>query len=142
VNRVTGQFYSTSEFQIGWQPDVNATITNAATAPQTAGPWQLQFNLYIFEEGSQDGNTFHNTFNVNVGNSGVAQQNATSQSNVTSVAPAAIPQAPVANATSITSQNTAETIAANSPPIAAYVAVALAITALLGLAVLALKRKK
>jgi len=141
VNKVTGQWYSTSEFQIGWQPDVNATITNSATAPQTAGQWPLEFNLYIFEEGSQDGNTFHNTFNINVNGSNTTQQNGTSEANSTSVAAAPMPQAP-ANATSIASQSTAEAIAANPPSVTAYIAVALAIAAIVGLAVLALNRKK
>jgi len=142
VNRVTGQWYSTTEFQIGWQPDVNATITNSATAPQTAGPWQVQYNLYIFEEGSQDGNTLHDTLNINVADSNTSQQNAISETNSTSAAPAALPQAPATNATSITSQNTAEAIAANPPSVTAYVAVALAIAAIVGLAVLLLNRKK
>lgn len=141
VNKVTGQWYSTSEFQIGWQPDVNATITNSATAPQTVGQWPLEFNLYIFEEGSQDGNTFHNAFNINVNGSNAIQQNATSEANSTSVAAAPMPQAP-ANATSIASQSTAEAIAANPPSVTAYIAVALAIAAIVGLAVLALNRKK
>jgi len=141
VNRVTGQWYSTSEFQIGWQPDVNATISNSATAPQTAGRWPLEFNLYIFEEGSQDGNTFHNPFNINVNGSNTAQQNATSEANSTSVPAAPTPQAP-ANATSIASQSTAEAIATNPPSVTAYIALALAIAAIVGLAVLALNRKK
>jgi len=142
VNKVTGQWYSTSEFQIGWQPDVNATISNSATAPQTAGRWPLEFNLYIFEEGSQDGNTLHDTLNINVADSNTSQQNAISETNSTSAAPAALPQAPATNATSITSQNTAEAIAANPPSVTAYVAVALAIAAIVGLAVLLLNRKK
>ena len=141
VNKVTGQWYSTSEFQIGWQPDVNATITNSATAPQTAGRWPLEFNLYIFEEGSQDGNTFHNAFNINVNGSNTTQQNATSEANSTSVPAAPTPQAP-ANATSIASQSTAEAIATNPPSVTAYIALALAIAAIVGLAVLALNRKK
>jgi hypothetical protein len=111
VNRETGQFYSTSEFQIGWQPDVNATITNLATAPQTPGEWKLQLNLYIFEEGSQDGNPFHNTFNVNVDG---ANAMATTQQNVTTAAPAAVQQA-VSNATSA---NSAMPQAPSAAPIA------------------------
>ena len=84
VDRSTNQLYSTSTFQIGWQPDVNATISNAATAPQTPGEWKLQLNLYIFEEGSMDGNPFKDAFNINVANG-----NSTTQQTVTTVAPPA-----------------------------------------------------
>jgi hypothetical protein len=145
VNRATGQLYSTSEFQIGWQPDMNATITNPATAPQTAGEWKLQFNLYIFEEGSQDGNPFHNTFNVNVGGTNTAT---TAQQNVTTVAPAAVQQQLVSNTTSVNSAMP------QAPPVASsvdsssrlsvdapFISIVLACVALVGLALVATRRE-
>ena len=138
VNRSTGQYYSTSEFQIGWQPGVNATITNAATAPPTGGEWKLQYNLYIFEEGSQDGNPFRETFNINVGTpSAPGQQNVTTvtstQQQMTPNTTAAMAQAPPA---------TMSTDPGLTVPEGSYIALALAAAALVGVAVLIVARKR
>jgi len=51
VDPQSGHLFSTSTFQIGFQPNVTATVSNAAIAPQAAEVWPLQLNLYTFEEG-------------------------------------------------------------------------------------------
>jgi hypothetical protein len=51
VNPASNTVLSTSTFEIGWMPTVNATVANSATAPQTQGSWDLQLILYIFEGG-------------------------------------------------------------------------------------------
>ena len=147
VNRSTGQWYSTSEFQIGWQPDVNATLTNAAIAPHTAGEWKLQYNLYIFEEGSQDGHPFHDTFNINVGGTNPSPSIATEQ-NVMTAAPAAVQQQLVSNTTS------ANSVLPQAPPAASsansrsglsddapYISIVLACVCLIGLGALVAKHR-
>lgn len=51
VDPASNTILSTSTFEIGWTPAVNATVSNSATAPQTQGSWDLQLILYIFEGG-------------------------------------------------------------------------------------------
>jgi len=143
VNGATDQYYSTCEFQIGWQPDVNATITNSATAPQTAGQWKLLYNLYIFEEGSQDGNPFHESLNINVGNpSTPAQQNVTTTATTSAMSQQQI----AANSTSAPAQLPAAPVTTDSPagvaPGDSYLALALGIVAILGVVGLVAARKR
>jgi hypothetical protein len=143
VNRATDQWYSTSEFQIGWQSEVNATITNTATAPQTSGEWKLQYNLYIFEEGSQDGNPFHNSFNINVDGSNTSSS--TTQQNATAAAPAAAQQQLVSNATAAVPQaqpalntNPTSSLSDDAP----YITILLASICLIGCALIATRENK
>ncbi len=67
LDRRTQRLFSTSTFQIGWQPNVTTTVSNGAVAPQSNGPWALQLNLYIFEEAGEVAN-FNHVFNIQVGN--------------------------------------------------------------------------
>lgn len=137
VNRSSGRLLSTSTFQIGWHPDVNATISNAATAPQTAGEWKLQLNLYIFEEGGMVGSPFKATFNIKVADANSSQPNSTSAET------AAIQQEPSHSVTSLTPQATAGAVNTYSVSTeTGYIAIVLAVASLLGLVALALTRKR
>ncbi len=51
VDPASNTLLSTSTFDIGWKPNVTATVSNSATAPQTQGSWNLRLILYIFESG-------------------------------------------------------------------------------------------
>lgn len=51
VDPASNTILSTSTFEIGVMPNVTATVSNSATAPQTQGSWDLQLILYIFEGG-------------------------------------------------------------------------------------------
>jgi hypothetical protein len=98
-------------------------------------------NLYIFEEASMVGSPFKNTFNINV-----ADPNASTQQSATSVAAAIVQQQPASNATATTqavSQSTAAAISSDTTTSeTAYIAIGLAITALLGLVVLGMTSKQ
>jgi hypothetical protein len=82
LDRRSQHFFSTSLFQIGWNPNVTATVSNAAIAPQSNGPWALQLNLYIFEEGGEVAN-FSHVFDIPVGNAIANAQQTTSSASTT-----------------------------------------------------------
>jgi len=137
IDRTSGRLFSTSSFQIGWQPDVVATISNAATAPQTVGEWQLQLNLYIFEEGGMVGSPFKDAFNVNV-----VETNSTTQQQVAGISSVAIPGPPASTVTSIMAQSKVAVLTTDHGSTeTSYIAIVLASASLLGLIVLALTRK-
>jgi hypothetical protein len=79
VDPVSGSLFSTSTFQIGFQPNVTATVSNAAIAPQAAEVWGLQLNLYIFEEGGMVA-SFKHPISILVGNMNESTQQSTSTS--------------------------------------------------------------
>jgi hypothetical protein len=131
VDRSSNRLLSTSTFQIGWHPNVTATVSNVAVAPQSAGQWKLQLNLYIFEEAAMVG-SFKHAFNV-----AIAAVNAAPQQNVTTVAEATFPQQVASNETTLTVHSKAPSLGSLSPPTEiAYLAAVLAAGALIGVAVL------
>ena len=137
MDRSSDRLFSTSTFQIGWQPDVNATVANEATAPQTGGEWMLQLNLYIFEEAGMVGSPFKDAFNINV-----TDNNSSTQSAATAASTAIQGQA-APNASSIMPQTTVAAISTDSAPArSGYVAAILAVASLLGLTVLVARSKR
>jgi len=74
--------FSTSIFQIGWNPNVTATVSNAAIAPQSSGPWALLLKLYIFEEAGEVAN-FSHVFDIPIGNAISNAQQTTSADSIT-----------------------------------------------------------
>ena len=82
MDRRSQRLFSTSTFQIGWQPNVTTTVSNGAIAPQSNGPWALQLNLYIFEEAGEVAN-FNHVFDIQVGNPVVNAQQTTSTGSAT-----------------------------------------------------------
>ncbi|MGA3110094.1 MAG: hypothetical protein ABSD99_11720, partial [Candidatus Bathyarchaeia archaeon] len=82
LDRRSQRLFSTSTFQIGWQPNVTTTVSNGAIAPQSNGPWVLQLKLYIFEEGGEVAN-FNHVFDIQVGNPVVNAQQTTSTGSAT-----------------------------------------------------------
>ena len=91
VDPQSGRLLSTSTFQIGFQPNVTATVSNAATAPQTAEVWPLQLNLYIFEEGGLVG-SFKHPLSIVVSSMNEATQQTTTVSSPTAQSPATTQQ--------------------------------------------------
>ena len=87
VDRSSGRLFSTSTFQIGWLPNVTATISNVATAPQSHGLWKLQLNLYIFEEAGLV-SLFKLPFEITVGTANNSTQETSTTTAATSVAAA------------------------------------------------------
>lgn len=82
LDRRSQRLFSTSTFQIGWQPNVTTTVSNGAIAPQSNGPWALQLNLYIFEEAGEVAN-FNHVFYIQVGNPVVNAQQTISTGSAT-----------------------------------------------------------
>jgi hypothetical protein len=90
--------FSTSIFQIGWNPNVTAAVSNVATAPQSSGAWALLLKLYIFEEAGEVAN-FSHVFDIQVGNAITnAQQTASASSTIlettTSTSQTSVPMKP------------------------------------------------
>jgi hypothetical protein len=139
VDKRSGRIFSTSTFQIGWNPNYTTTVSNSATAPQASGPWQLQLNLYVFEEAGMVG-SFRNPVNINVGTSALnttttqqtsAYSTSTLQQETASAAPPRVLQ------TTATANSPSQTV----PPIL-YVAIAFAIILVIGSAIFLKVRKK
>jgi hypothetical protein len=91
VDPQSGRLFSTSTFQIGFQPNVTATVSNAATAPQTAEVWPLQLNLYIFEEAGLV-SSFKYPLSIVVSSMNEATQQTTTVSSQTAQSPATTQQ--------------------------------------------------
>jgi len=138
MDRSSDRLFSTSTFQIGWQPDVNATVANEATAPQTVGEWMLQLNLYIFEEAGMVGPPFKDAFNINV-----TDNKSSTQQSAANAASAAIQGQAASNASSIMRRTTVASIRTDSAPVrTGYIAAILAVASLLGLTILVAKSKR
>jgi len=134
TDRSSGHLFSTSIFQIGWQPNVTATVSNAAIAPQTAGMWRLQLNLYIFEEAGMVG-SFKHPFDINV-----ESMNTPAQQTVTTAASPAPQSAP--NESTVMLQESATVLTPHSTQTETVnIAITLGVVALIGAAVLFITRK-
>jgi hypothetical protein len=124
--------FSTSIFQIGWNPNVTATVSNAAIAPQSSGPWALLLKLYIFEEAGEVAN-FSHVFDIPVGNAIANAHETTSADSTTLESTTSTSQTPVPMETIPTSAGLGGQF---------YVLIALAIAAVLCAAVVVGTRKR
>jgi len=127
--------FSTSIFQIGWNPNVTATVSNAAIAPQSSGPWALLLKLYIFEEAGEVAN-FSHVFDIPVGNAISNAQQTTSADSITLETTTSTSQTSVPMETIPTSTTSA------SLDEQFYILIALAIAAVLCAAVIFGTRKR
>jgi hypothetical protein len=137
VDRTSQRLFSTSTFQIGWQPYVTSTVSNAAVAPQGNGPWSLQLNLYIFEEAGEVA-SFSHLFNIQVGNTVVNAQQTTSAIVSTSAGTGTMANQKTASLE--TNPGTTGTSFTGTESM--YIAVALAIATIVGAAILVKTRKR
>jgi hypothetical protein len=136
VDTSSGRLFSTSAFQIGWKPNVTATVSNAAIAPQATGTWNLQLNLYIFEEAGMVG-SFKHPLSIVVGTANSsAQQTTTAYSSATSQ------MAVASNVTSAVNQPAPAAIPSSTPGSrVAYVAVAIAAACVIGILLFVFRRR-
>ena len=127
MDRRSQHLFSTSIFQIGWNPNVTATVSNVAIAPQSNGPWALLLKLYIFEEAGEVANFSHN-FDIQVGNAIANAQQTTSTGSTTleTTSQTSVPMETILT-TSTTSSGLGEQF---------YILIALAIAAVLCAAVI------
>jgi len=133
MDRRSQHLFSTSIFQIGWNPNVTATVSNVAIAPQSNGPWALLLKLYIFEEAGEVA-SFSHDFDIQVGNAIANAQQTTSTSSTTleTTSQTSVPMETIPT-TSTTSSGLAEQF---------YILIALAIAALLCAAIIFRTRKR
>ncbi|HYB66740.1 MAG TPA: hypothetical protein VEC43_00310, partial [Candidatus Acidoferrales bacterium] len=135
MDRRSQHLFSTSIFQIGWNPNVTATVSNAAIAPQSSGPWALLLKLYIFEEAGEVAN-FSHVFDIPVGNAISNAQQTTSADSITLETTTSTSQTSVPMETIPTSTTSA------SLDEQFYILIALAIAAVLCAAVIFGTRKR
>ena len=128
--------FSTSIFQIGWNPNVTATVSNAAIAPQSSGPWALLLKLYIFEEAGEVAN-FSHVFDIPVGNAISNAQQTTSADSITLETTTSTSQTSVPMETIPTTSTTSAGLGEQF-----YILIALAIAAVLCAAVIFGTRKR
>jgi len=133
MDRRSQHLFSTSIFQIGWNPNVTATVSNVAIAPESSGRWALLLKLYIFEEAGEVAN-FSHVFDIQVGNAIANAQQTTSTSSTTleTTSQTSVPMETIPT-TSTTSSGLAEQF---------YILIALAIAALLCAAIIFRTRKR
>jgi hypothetical protein len=77
VDPQTKTVLSTSTFDIGWRPNVTATVSNPATAPSTNGPWNLELIVYIFEDGGMVTSPTDRNITIQVGTPSATTQQTT-----------------------------------------------------------------
>jgi len=127
MDRRSQHLFSTSIFQIGWNPNVTATVSNVAIAPESSGRWALLLKLYIFEEAGEVAN-FSHVFDIQVGNTiaNAQQTTSTTLGTTTSTGQTSVPMETIPT-TSTTSAGVGEQF---------YILIALAIAAVLCAAVI------
>ena len=127
MDRRSQHLFSASIFQIGWNPNVTATVSNVAIAPESSGRWALLLKLYIFEEAGEVAN-FSHVFDIQVGNTiaNAQQTTSTTLETTTSTGQTSVPMETIPT-TSTTSAGVGEQF---------YILIALAIAAVLCAAVI------
>jgi len=101
VDPASDTILSASIFEIGLRPNVNATVSNSATAPQTQGSWDLQLILYIFESGGIV-ESINRPINIQVGELRVTTQLTTPTVSTTSSKISTTTQTSYATVTTVT----------------------------------------
>lgn len=77
VDLQSNSILSSSPFDIGWRPIVNASVSNTATTPGYDGAWRLELIVYIFEDGSMVASPTERTIAIQVGASNTSAQQTT-----------------------------------------------------------------
>lgn len=136
VDPASNTVLSTSTFEIGWMPTVNATVSNSATAPQTQGSWDLQLILYIFEGGGIV-ESINRPINIQVGAQSVSTTQQTTSTVSTTSSRISTTSSPTTGPTAVASETSTVTTTA-APPGTGGLLAALTQNSLIVMAVLAL----
>jgi hypothetical protein len=146
VDPASNTVLSISTFEIGTKPNVNVTVSNSATAPQTEGSWNPQLILYIFESGGIV-RSMKRTMNIQVQRQNVSttqQTTSTTSFEISTTLPQTTAQMAAAFDTSTTSTSSQTAPLETGGPLAALTEnslVAIAALALLAILLAALARR-
>ncbi len=99
IDLQTNSILSSSPFDIGWRPSVTASVSNAATAPSSDGPWRLELIVYLFEDGGMVASPMERTIAIQVGTLSATTQQTTETVATTSVVTTATNEAIVTHET-------------------------------------------